>query len=419
MNKQQDISINLIELLKLLWRKVIYIVGATLLGLVFGLAYANTMLTPEYTASGTFVINRAIDVAMVNAASEVAKSTKVLELAVISLEDDGITAVEGNDINVSLLKAGLSISSKVDSPSITVAFKSKSSEYNDEVVNAVISATVVYGNENYPVFTANLIEGELATSSIYTGSSKTIFYAVGALLGGMMGVGAVLVYSFLGGKVMLISHYSQYGIPYHLMKINAKNDIEEDMMSKVLRLQSKVEANYPEKKVSVIGFMSPQENKYLDQLIVSYARNYSENGFKTLVIDLDFINPSLSEILDVGESNDTIVDMLERDNEPHIHEVKKNLAFVEGGKSLFSSRIIKNIKFVELINSYKSSYDFILIKETPNELDDSYLVLNEYVDSLLVSVVLEKTKKNCLDQLIDESVKKHSSKLYLNFIEKS
>lgn len=419
MNEQQDISINLIELLKLLWRKVIYIVGATLLGLVFGLAYANTMLTPEYTASGTFVINRAINIAMVNAASEVAKSTKVLELAVISLEDDGITAVEGNDINVSLLKAGLSISSKADVPSITVAFKSKSSEYNDEVVNAVISATVVYGNENYSVFTANLIEGELATSSIYTGSSKTIFYAVGVLLGGMMGVGAVLVYSFLGGKVMLMSHYSQYGIPYHLMKFNAKNDIEEDMMSKVLRLQSKVEANYPEKKVSVIGFMSPQENKYLDQLIVSYARNYSENGFKTLVIDLDFINPSLSEILDVGESNDTIVDMLERDNEPHIHEVKKNLAFVEGGKSLFSSRIIKNIKFVELINSYKSSYDFVLIKETPNELDDSYLVLNEYVDSLLVSVVLEKTKKNCLDQLIDESVKKHSGKLYLNFIEKS
>lgn len=417
MNDQTETSISLVDLFKILWKRVIYIIGTTLLGLIFGVIYANSFLTAEYTASGTFIINRAINTAMLNTATEVAKSTDVLELALISLEEEEVTN-NGEDLTVGFLRNGLSVSSTTNVPSIKVAFVSENSEFNHLILNAIIESAVTYGNENYSVFTESLIVGELATASTYSGQSKTLYYAIGVLLGGVIGVGGVLLITLLSGKVQLISSYNNYGIPYNHMKTNFKVETDKTIDDLVLKLQNKVEANKTTSLIKVLGFISPEGGKEIDIIIRKYAENYANNGLKVLVMDLDLTKSKSDQSLFMYTNKNTIVDYHDSGVIPEEIEIKKNLHYVEGGVSLFPSRILKDDSFNNLFVSYKEKYDLILIKLAPNSSDDSYLVAGEMLDTLVINVILEKTPKKQIEQIVNNNLVTKKTTLYLNFIEK-
>ena len=197
-----EVGIDLIILIKVILRKwliisIITIAVASVVG-----AYAYVALDDTYTAESSMIVqvtnngdsdytNLLTGQRLVNTYTEIAESDRVFDELRLNLDID---------ISNGGLRNMITANSVSDTLIINLKVESEDSELTSDIANEVVAivrdlSTEFEGLDNVEVL-------DIATVPVNpSGPNRTLYLAVGILLGGMIGVGIVLAFEFLDKNI--------------------------------------------------------------------------------------------------------------------------------------------------------------------------------------------------------------------------
>lgn len=388
-----------------------------IVGLVLGIIYVSTMMTPEYTASGTVSMRTSANATVLNTITEIAKSTNVAEMALLSLEEDGATLDNGEAITIDYIRSGISATYLSTSLNVTINFVSNEQDSSIKIVNSVLDATVSYANTNYTVIGNNLILGEYASSVVYSGQSKTLIITVAVLLGGILGLGIGLISDLLSGKFLFASDVYSLGLPsFHFL--TKKSEDEKTRISNIIRLQNSIESKFIDKTLKTIGFVSLDLKSNVDGLIKNIGIQYASSNLRTLIIDLDMEMPTIHNLFNIS-CDVNISEIVENKyfQKPAYKKVAENLFVIPAKKHEYPTRVIKHANFEKLLDFIRNDFDIVLFKFSSYESNDSSLISPLFLDCLIVNVLINVSKKKQLISFINNLFVHNFENTFVNICE--
>ncbi len=269
----------------------------------------------------------------------------------------------------------------------------------DGIANVEINTTV----PSYDVMSPTL--------SVNSAKNKTI------LLSGILACVGVVVYlvivMLVGDKVSSVSRLESLTGKKNLTEIgkkrskNSKKDeegfaftrIKLDKLSDTLIYMQDGEDN----KVIQIQSTLAGEGKTTITCNLAEALSYSQR--KVLIIDCDFINPTMHKYFNLTKELG-LTDYV--NNTAKFSEIVKNTDFVGvdlitcGDEVSSATAIIKSQAFNNLLKEAKERYDFVLIDCLPVKVASNYLSISQIADSTLLVVEKDRVKSKELVVAINE-----------------
>lgn len=411
-------EINIADFLKLLIKNIFSIFYFTIVGLILGLIYVNSIMTPQYTATGTVTMKSTTNTTVLNTITEIAKSTNVAELALLSLEEDGVVLDSGVDITVDYIRTRVSATYISTSLNVTISFVSDEQESSISILNAVIDATKDYGNENYLAINGLLMVGEYATSAPYTGQSKMIILTFSLIIGCALGTLIGLASDVIGGKILFETDIKRLGLPTNRLIYDNKDRFDISKLH-ILQFQNSLENSFVETPLKLIGFVAIDKKNFLDYTLKSLSYQYAENNYKTLILDLDFENPTLDK--NFGYSSETSINNLIESKyfqKPVYKKIADNLFLLSSQKNLYPARLLKNPNFEKIIALFKEDFDIIIMKFSNVQDNNSSFVASTFLDCLVVNVQIDQSKKRELVDYINGLLNYDFNRIFVNLLDK-
>lgn len=136
---------------------------------------------------------------------------------------------------------------------------------------------------------------------------------------------------------------------------------------------------------------------YFYETILSYylAKAYVDNNKKALVIETNYIEPLLQDLL-------ASLDEEIKDDSKEIIKLNNGIDVVFSKKTKFSAEELHSKAFEELIKNAKKTYDYIILLVTPLGVNNDLFALNKVID---ISLLVAKKDKTILADLY-QSVEK-------------
>ena len=202
-DETQNEEIDLAELFHLLMHNYKLIVGLTILGFVFAFLVTTIFIKPTYASSSTVFIQPTVKDNQVVAQdlttnqkltmtyTEIAKSNTVLSQVVPYFSRD-LSKEEIKDI--------LTIKSVGDTQIISVSATTTDPELSADLVNRVVSVFIGEVNEIMEISNLRIIDTALPNAK-KVGPNRTLNAMIGAVLGGMLSIGIVLLRMMLNRTI--------------------------------------------------------------------------------------------------------------------------------------------------------------------------------------------------------------------------
>ncbi len=410
-------SISLYDLWMMIRRNIYSIIYFTVLGLVLGLVYTNLIVTPEFTATGYVAMKVSTTTTVLNTITEVAKSRSVADLAVTALDEDGIAHSDGTPITAADITAGVNATYTSTSLRVTVTYTNDEQLITVPVLNAVIDATISYGNTNYTAINNNLILESYAETSINSGTSTTLYLAIFVILGGVIGTGLGIFTDIIEDRIHYAGEIARAGVNAFTVSCHEKKkpaakkkDPSELLVDEldlvdtaqkddvyyrdVLKLQNDIENFTPGKQVKTIGFTSAKEYQSKASLLASLAHVYAKEQQKVLVLDFDFEKPFLHQVFEVGTVKNLVAYYLSyKPKEEFFERVNPYLYVMPGLESAIGSKIIKSERIKKLIEEARKEFDYVLINCPPTFSEMTILSCGALLDGVIIAGKFQVTKK--------------------------
>jgi len=199
---RNETEIDLVNLIKVILRKWLIISMITIAVTAVAGAYAYVALDDTYTAESSMIVqvtnngdsdytNLLTGQRLVNTYTEIAESDRVFDELRLNLDID---------ISNGGLRNMITANSVSDTLIINLKVESEDSELTSDIANEVVAivrdlSTEFEGLDNVEVL-------DIATVPVNpSGPNRTLYLAVGILLGGMIGVGIVLAFEFLDKNI--------------------------------------------------------------------------------------------------------------------------------------------------------------------------------------------------------------------------
>lgn len=163
-------------------------------------------------------------------------------------------------------------------------------------------------------------------------------------------------------------------------------------------------------KVMLITSTTPSEGKSF--VTTNLALTYSIHGQRTLLIDADLRIKSVGKSLDVDDSKDGIVSHFENGQSLDScirKEVYPNLdVLCAGGRAKNPTQILNDVKFEQMIQGLRDSYDRIIIDTPPVAAVSDALNILSLVDGVIFVIkfnaVKRRTVKSNLRRVVEANV---------------
>lgn len=415
MIKGVNSAVQVKELIGHLHKRIYIFISVFVFGLVVSTLYGVFFFKPEYTSTGSFLINRTANAITLNTAKELVTSDKVLDRTISYLSENNIERIGNVNITINSLRKGISVKINSNSTTINVSYTDSVKDNVDNVVNAIIFTAVSYGNDNYNVFTSNLIVGNEADEVIYTGIPLSVIYLTGPFL-----LVSVLMLGFLMrllyGKNVYFSNYIDEPSRTNRMKLKKCSVDNICLYEKTSNLQNKIESFFSVDKVKVISFVTTREHKITGEIAYYYSKLYSNYGHKVLFID--FQTGGHSQVLsnDFSLDEKTILDFAEDNTHPNPIKINDNFYYINSGKSIFISRNLKSKVVTEFLASSRNDFDLVLINLPPSIESNCYTIFKDSYDVFVINIFLGRDLKIDVDNLISQvgSIENH---VYINYID--
>lgn len=198
MNDQQldvENEISLLDIYQLIKKNLLVILSFVLIITALSSLYVYQIAKPQYSSKAFFMVQVQSDPMSesydLHNAQLLLTTAKELVSMPIVLQD--VISDLDLDSSYSQLSNNLTVTSSASSYFITVSYMSADPQLSKDITNAVIESAISFADENVPVLTHNLIRTSYADQGIYASPNKLLYIAIGAILGGIMGLGYVFV----------------------------------------------------------------------------------------------------------------------------------------------------------------------------------------------------------------------------------
>ena len=415
MTKKIDImemGISLARLFRLTFKNYQVILSSFFLGLLLAYGFTTSPLMDQgtYQTTGSVAYRVSTNATVLNTIIEIVKSSAVADLAVTALEEADVTLANGNPITASIIQSTITAATTTNSLRITMTFTHPDETIVIPVLNAVINATIADGNANYPVIANSLILGEYALTTTFDGPSTTLYLAIGALLGLMIGGSVGVLWDAFKGTLYSAQDIKEFGVSSFYLPLKIKTqptldrllnligfgktiNFEREQTKLILQglvasssfttIQNNLEStrNKPEEPLTTL-MVTPMPSSSLTMVAFAYARQSSTQGRKTILIDFDLKDVPFSKYLETYQ--------IETKKKASTKEgvtflsLEENLDLYLPLQDIIPAKVIRDEETQDIITHVKKKYDHIIILGPSLLPDAAAISILSYVNSALI-----------------------------------
>ncbi len=433
-------EIDLVELLKMFWRKKNLIILITILFIGIGYIYTTRFITPMYTSTTTLVLasnnekNKsnttstaaevAVNTKLVSTYSELIKSQKVLREVVA---DTGINITEEQ------LKKEISIESVSSTSLINISVEDKIPENSSKIANEIANVFTKKVAEIYNINNVQIVnQAEIPQGPSNINHKKDI--VIFGLVGLLVSITYIIIANMLDTTIKSSEELDDIfglpilaSIPMYGKKSQKGNDKElivdkdpKSPISEVFRtLRANIQFMNTKKKSKVVLITSTVEGEGKSWIAANLAVTFAQAGKLALLIDADMrkgrqydmfnikAKPGISNYLSgiINENKEKNEDEI-NDIENYIQETQiKNLYVIPSGDVPPNpSELLLSHKMKEVIKKLKEQCDVIIIDGTQCDLIADSLVLARLADTTIITTAYKQTKKENLRKVIEKII---------------
>lgn len=433
-------EIDLVELLKMFWRKKILIILITILFIGIGYIYTTRFITPMYTSTTTLVLasnnekNKsnttstaaevAVNTKLVSTYSELIKSQKVLREVVA---DTGINITEEQ------LKKEISIESVSSTSLINISVEDKIPENSSKIANEIANVFTKKVAEIYNINNVQIVnQAEIPQGPSNINHKKDI--VIFGLVGLLVSITYIIIANMLDTTIKSSEELDDIfglpilaSIPMYGKKSQKGNDKElivdkdpKSPISEVFRtLRANIQFMNTKKKSKVVLITSTVEGEGKSWIAANLAVTFAQAGKLALLIDADMrkgrqydmfnikAKPGISNYLSgiINENKEKNEDEI-NDIENYIQETQiKNLYVIPSGDVPPNpSELLLSHKMKEVIKKLKEQCDVIIVDGTQCDLIADSLVLARLADTTIITTAYKQTKKENLRKVIEKII---------------
>ena len=433
-------EIDLVELLKMFWRKKNLIILITILFIGIGYIYTTRFITPMYTSTTTLVLasnnekNKsnttstaaevAVNTKLVSTYSELIKSQKVLREVVA---DTGINITEEQ------LKKEISIESVSSTSLINISVEDKIPENSSKIAKEIAN---VFTNKVAEIYNINNVQivnqAEIPQGPSNINHKKDI--VIFGLVGLLVSITYIIIANMLDTTIKSSEELDDIfglpilaSIPMYGKKSQKGNDKElivdkdpKSPISEVFRtLRANIQFMNTKKKSKVVLITSTVEGEGKSWIAANLAVTFAQAGKLALLIDADMrkgrqydmfnikAKPGISNYLSgiINENKEKNEDEI-NDIENYIQETQiKNLYVIPSGDVPPNpSELLLSHKMKEVIKKLKEQCDVIIVDGTQCDLIADSLVLARLADTTIITTAYKQTKKENLRKVIEKII---------------
>lgn len=433
-------EIDLVELLKMFWRKKILIILITILFIGIGYIYTTRFITPMYTSTTTLVLasnnekNKsnttstaaevAVNTKLVSTYSELIKSQKVLREVVA---DTGINITEEQ------LKKEISIESVSSTSLINISVEDKIPENSSKIANEIANVFTKKVAEIYNINNVQIVnQAEIPQGPSNINHKKDI--VIFGLVGILVSITYIIIANMFDTTIKSSEELDDIfglpilaSIPMYGKKSQKGNDKElivdkdpKSPISEVFRtLRANIQFMNTKKKSKVVLITSTVEGEGKSWIAANLAVTFAQAGKLTLLIDADMRKGRQYDIFNIkakpGISNylSGIINENKEKNEDEINDIEnyiqetqiKNLYVIPSGDVPPNpSELLLSHKMKEVIKKLKEQCDVIIIDGTQCDLIADSLVLARLADTTIITTAYKQTKKENLRKVIEKII---------------
>ena len=433
-------EIDLVELLKMFWRKKILIILITILFIGIGYIYTTRFITPMYTSTTTLVLasnnekNKsnttstaaevAVNTKLVSTYNELIKSQKVLREVVA---DTGINITEEQ------LKKEISIESVSSTSLINISVEDKIPENSSKIANEIANVFTKKVAEIYNINNVQIVnQAEIPQGPSNINHKKDI--VIFGLVGLLVSITYIIIANMLDTTIKSSEELDDIfglpilaSIPMYGKKSQKGNDKElivdkdpKSPISEVFRtLRANIQFMNTKKKSKVVLITSTVEGEGKSWIAANLAVTFAQAGKLALLIDADMrkgrqydmfnikAKPGISNYLSgiINENKEKNEDEI-NDIENYIQETQiKNLYVIPSGDVPPNpSELLLSHKMKEVIKKLKEQCDVIIVDGTQCDLIADSLVLARLADTTIITTAYKQTKKENLRKVIEKII---------------
>lgn len=433
-------EIDLVELLKMFWRKKILIILITILFIGIGYIYTTRFITPMYTSTTTLVLasnnekNKsnttstaaevAVNTKLVSTYSELIKSQKVLREVVA---DTGINITEEQ------LKKEISIESVSSTSLINISVEDKIPENSSKIANEIANVFTKKVAEIYNINNVQIVnQAEIPQGPSNINHKKDI--VIFGLVGLLVSITYIIIANMLDTTIKSSEELDDIfglpilaSIPMYGKKSQKGNDKElivdkdpKSPISEVFRtLRANIQFMNTKKKSKVVLVTSTIEGEGKSWVAANLAVTFAQAGKLALLIDADMRKGRQYDIFNIkakpGISNylSGIINENKEKNEDEINDIEnyiqetqiKNLYVIPSGDVPPNpSELLLSHKMKEVIKKLKEQCDVIIVDGTQCDLIADSLVLARLADTTIITTAYKQTKKENLRKVIEKII---------------
>lgn len=379
-----DEEIEIMDIIKTLWREKIVIGIILLIAICGGIIYTNAV-EPKYQSTAKILIDRG------DASIE----------SMINNEDIINGAIEQLGISretlVSSKKTGFDKSTKI----ITLTFSSENPQLAYDMVNAYKDAIKIKLEEVYNIKQFNIMEqAEVSLEPYNINHIKDLIIAIGV---GIMLIG-VYVFILVNRKGVRKEETIESNGLILLGKIkkDKKNDKkinsyvirEEKVQEELRKIIAKIEFNKNLERPKTILFTGAKARIGNSYVVANLAYKNAKLGKKVLIVDANLNSPIQHKIFNVNETPG-LIDLLTSDENNIsnyiINSSIENLSVLPHGAEK-KEEILNIDRFIQILQKMQNKYDIILIDGMPITQEVLTIALANIADATVIVIEYEKSK---------------------------
>lgn len=369
---EDDITIELKELLLLIWRKIPIILISALVVSFCAFVVTKLCVTPTYTleqkmclvtekeaieniqgdiTERDFSLNKnniSSDIStgwILNDSVELIKSNQILEPVIEKLD---------LDMTLEELQEKLTVEAIVYSRVLSISIEGKDEQEIVQIADTIKQMIKVKIPQLLEVKKVIDVEdGKISGGSISSNIKKNML--VGAVVGAFLVVCIIVWLYIFDDKINTVDDIERYLKLNVLGVVSSRKDNYDKEACRTLRTNIQFAAGADKKVLACVNYAASKKNQVAQALAASMA----ETGRKVLFIDADMRRTEVEKkgLVQYLSGQVELKDIIVKEKELSI--------IVAGASSLNSTELLDNIKFEELIQEVRSEFDFIII-DTPS-----------------------------------------------------
>ena len=371
-----------------------------LISVIGGITYyvKEKTYVPKYTSAVTFIVKPSTSVTADNLGSNYAIISQISKSFPYIIMNDAMRDIIKSETNTVINKEDLSVESLADTNSFTVTVANEDKQLSFDILNTIIKNYSKIGEKVIGDTYINIIS-EINTLEDPINKNISKYYAIGAIIIITIIMFCFFIFYAYNKKSIIDKKDLQNKLNLSCLssiplvkKFNKNSLLITDkrtpyiVKEQIKKLRIKVEGWNRELGSKVFLVTSSLADEGKSTISINLGLELQEKGYKTLIVDFDFRNPSILNILgyekdkvkiglyDLYEGKITNIDnIIFKDDNTNLDII------TSGDVSKHSIKSLINIeKLNDIFNNLRDRYDYIILDTSPSSIlsdssDLSYL----------------------------------------------